>query len=288
VEKPEPGIEDLKAVISEAQKECGEKLGLESVITNSIGMQLALIPPGEFTMGSPDSDDMADDDEKPQHKVKITKPFYLGVHEVTQEQYEKVMGEHRGWFKGASNPVETVSWHDAVEFCRKLPAKEGETYRLPTEAEWEYACRAGSTTRYSFGDDEESLGEYAWYIGNSEGKTHPVGEKKQNAWGLHDMHGNVWEWCQDWYDDAYYKTSPTDDPSGQEKFSLRVLRGGSWDHDAGLCRAARRIALRPLGRGSIMGFRVVAVPPGGPPSTSQASKAESGGSGGEPTRRRLP
>jgi formylglycine-generating enzyme required for sulfatase activity len=262
VEKPKPGIEDLKAIVSEAQKEYGEKLGLEAVITNSIGMKLVLIPPGEFMMGSPESDDEAGDNEKPPHEVKITKPFYLGGHEVTQEQYEKVMGENPSNFKGAGNPVERVSWNDAAEFCKRLSAEEGKTYRLPTEAEWEYACRAGTTTWFSFGDDEESLGEYAWYRDDSEGKTHPVGGKKPNAWGLDDMHGNVWEWCQDWYDGAYYKTSSTDDPPGPETSSVRVFRGGGWWNSARFCRAAFRGGNEPQYRSGNLGFRVAAVAPG--------------------------
>ena len=175
--------------------------GMEA--TNSIGMKLRLIPAGEFMMGSPGTESGREDDET-QHRVSITKPFYLGVTEVTQEQYQKVMGTNPSYFKGPQNPVETVSWADAVEFCRKLsamPAEKtaGHVYRLPTEAEWEYACRAGTTTAYSFGDDASRLGDYGWFGGNSDSKTHQVGEKKPNAWGLYDMHGGVYEWCQDRY-----------------------------------------------------------------------------------------
>ena len=207
------------------QEAWAKYLGVDVEITNRIGMKLKLIPAGEFMMGSPESVDDADDRAKPQHKVRITKPFHLGVHEVTQAEYEKVMGKNPSNFKGARNPVEQVSWKDAVEFCKRLTAKESMTYRLPTEAEWEYAYRAGTTTRYSFGDDPASLGEYAWYGDNSEKKTHPVGEKKPNTWGLHDMHGNVWEWCADWYDRDYYADSPADDPLGPEAGLCRVRPG---------------------------------------------------------------
>jgi formylglycine-generating enzyme required for sulfatase activity len=207
-------------------------------ITNKVGMKLVLIPAGEFMMGSEDGDD----DEKPRHRVRITRPFYLGATEVTQGQYQAVTGENPSRFKGSDDlPVETVRWNEAVAFCNKLSQKEGlkpyyqfgdgeqsggNGYRLPTEAEWEYACRAGSSSRYAFGDDESSLGDYAWFNGNSAAKTHPVGQKKPNAWGLFDMHGNVWEWCWDGYDEKYYSDSPSADPSGSLKASVRVFRSG--------------------------------------------------------------
>ena len=177
--------------------------------TNSIGMKLVLIPAGEFLMGSPEGEGYLV--EHPQHRVRITKAFYLGTCEVTQEQYERVMGSNPSCFcKNGSGkdqvsgqdtgsfPVEMVSWEDAVEFCRRLSELPGEksagrVYRLPTEAEWEYACRAGSSGRYGFGDQERGLGEHGWFSDNSHGKTHPVGQKKPNAWGLYDVHGNVWE-----------------------------------------------------------------------------------------------
>jgi formylglycine-generating enzyme required for sulfatase activity len=193
--------------------------------TNSIGMKFVLIPAGEFTMGSPENEQGRDSNE-PQHKVKITKPFYMQTTEVTQAQWKAVMGNNPSYFKGNDLPVETVSWDDAQEFIKKLSAKEGVKYRLPTEAEWEYACRAGSTTKFYFGEDESKLDEYAWYHNNSDGKTHPVGQKKPNAWGLYDMHGNVWEWCQDWYGADYYKNSPAEDPQGPASAESRVLRGG--------------------------------------------------------------
>ena len=223
-------------------------------ITNSIGMRLVLIPAGQFQMGSPESDSEAYSDQKPQHTVRITKPFYLGVTEVTQEQYERVMGTNPSNFKGVQLPVEKVSWEEAVEFCRKLSAKEGRTYRLPTEAEWEYACRAGSQTKWCFGDNGSMLGEYAWYDDNSANTTRPVGEKKPNAWGLYDMYGNVWEWCSDWY--GAYQSTAVDDPTGAGAGLLRVDRGGGWGSDARGCRSADRHVGTPGDRSDYLGFRV--------------------------------
>ena len=226
----------------------------------SIGMEFKLIPAGKFIMG----DASSEDNETP-HEVTLTKPFKLGVYEVTQEQYEKVMGVNPSKSKGANNPVENVSWEDAIEFCRKLselPAEKeaGNVYRLPTEAEWEYACRAGTTTKYSFGDDESELGDYAWYGVNSDQKTHPVGSKKPNAWGLYDMHGNVVEWCQDWYGD--YPSGSVTDPSGATSGSYRVIRGGSWFFSAEGCRSASRYWGYPSDRSNLDGFRVSLSPSG--------------------------
>ena len=208
-------------------------------LRNSIGVEMALIPAGTFSMGSADGDD----DEQPVHKVRLTQPFYLGVHEVTNAQWKAVMGEVPSQWQDADRPVEQVSWDDAVKFCRKLsalPAERaaGRVYRLPTEAEWEYACRAGSKTRYSFGDDEAELEEHGWFNDNSGVATHPVGQKKPNAWGLYDMHGNVWEWCADWY--GAYPANAVADPSGRDGGSIRVIRGGSWLYSAGHCRSADR------------------------------------------------
>jgi formylglycine-generating enzyme required for sulfatase activity len=227
-----------------------------------VKLELLLIPAGEFLMGSPDSDNEARDNEKPRHRVRIAKPFYLGKYLVTQEQWEAVMGNNPSNFKGPKNPVEQVSWDDCRPFFDKLNAKSGPgggKFSLPTEAQWEYACRAGSTTRYCFGDGESGLGEYAWYGANSGSRTHPVGEKKPNAWGLYDMHGNVWQWCADWYNAGYYKESPTDDPTGPATGSYRVFRGGSWAHPARRCRSAYRNDLPPGYRGLDLGLRVSRV-----------------------------
>ncbi len=224
---------------------------------NTIGMNLVLIPAGEFLMGSPESDSSAWDGEKPQHLVRISRPFYLGVTEVTQAQYEGVMGTNPSRFKGAQLPVEGVSWEDAVAFCRRLSDKEDRTYRLPTEAEWEYACRAGSTTKWSFGDDESALNEYAWYSANSNRTMHPVGEKNPNAWGLYDMHGNVCEWCSDWC--GRYASTVMDDPTGPTAGWTRVLRGGSCYYDARSCRSVFRFESPPDvpgDRDDFVGFRV--------------------------------
>lgn len=223
------------------------------VTVNSIGMEFKPLPSGTFTMGYGDA----------AHQVTLTKPFEMGVHEVTQEQYEKVMGKNPSKFKGVNNPVERVSRNDAVEFCRKLselPAEKeaGHTYRLPTEAEWEYACRAGTTTKFSFGDDESELGDYAWYEDNSGKKTHLVGEKKPNAWGLYDMHGNVAEWCQDYY--GFYPSDPVTDPTGPKTGSFWVFRGGSWLNTTGFCKSSDRGISVPANREDDLGFRVARGP----------------------------
>ncbi|NQU75335.1 MAG: formylglycine-generating enzyme family protein, partial [Planctomycetes bacterium] len=202
-------------------------------------------------MGSEESDM-----EKPVHEVTITKPFYLGKCEVTQEQWEAVMGSNPSRFKGRMNPVEQVSWNDCQGFLKKLnPKLTALTATLPTEAEWEYACRAGSTTKYCFGNEVKDLGGHAWHSGNSGKRTHPVSKKKPNAWGLYDMHGNVWEWCQDWFG-KHRGDSSEKDPTGAKTGRSRVLRGGSWYYAATYCRSASRNGYAPSGRGSDYGFRV--------------------------------
>jgi formylglycine-generating enzyme required for sulfatase activity len=236
-------------------------------ITNSIGMKLVLIPAGEFLMGSPDSDKDAYFNEKPQHRVRITRPFYLGATPVTQGQYRVVTGANPSHFKGSDDlPVEMVSWADVQAFCAKLNEREmgqllGMSYRLPTEAEWEYACRAGSQARFAFGDTAERLGDYAWFRGNSNGKTHPVGQKGANAWGLFDMHGNVWDWCWDAYGAHYYARSPVDDPRGPDDAwaADRVIRGGSWNYYPLHGRAVYRFRSASGNRRDYLGFRVARV-----------------------------
>ena len=233
--------------------------GSPTGITNEIGMQFKRIPAGEFMMGSPDDDPEKEEGETPQHPVRITTPFYLSVHEVTQEHYEKVMGKNPSRFEGPSLPVEQVSWSDAMEFCEKLSVMDAENdYRLPTEAEWEYACRAGTTSRYSCGNELDR--QSAWSSDNSDDQPHPVGEKRPNAWGLYDMHGNVCEWCGDRFAIDYYENAPLDDPAGPETGSYRMIRGGSWSNSAGYCRSARRQGYWPAGRLSSLGFRVALVP----------------------------
>ena len=231
-------------------------------IANSIGMKLVLIHPGSFTMGSPD-DEVGRRLDETLHEVTLSKSYYLGAYEVTQGEYEKVMGSNPSRIKGAKNPVETVSWDDAVSFCKKLsemPEEKaaGRSYRLPTEAEWEYACRAGSTTSYSFGDAASQLDDYAWY-GKSGGTTHAVGLKKPNALGLYDMHSNVSEWCQDWY--GNYPSGALIDPLGHSGGTLRVYRGGCWGDVAVGCRSALRDRDNPSFRFSYYnGFRVALSP----------------------------
>jgi len=234
-------------------------LNAGDVVTNSIGMKLVYIPAGEFMMGSPSSESQRDSDEGPQHRIRISKGFYMGQTEVTQAQWEAVMGNNPSHFKGDNLPVETVSWNDMVEFCKNLSQMESKTYTLPSEAQWEYACRAGSTTAYCFGDSSTLLEDYAWHgYEPSAAKPHPVGQKRPNKWGLYDMHGNVWEWCQDWYSEDYYKKSRSVDPEGPNTGSARVLRGGSWyirgDYNF---RSAARRWLAPDDRIFDYGFRVV-------------------------------
>jgi len=247
---------------SEKSKNAQPSTGVKTTV-NSIGMKLNLIPAGEFQMGSPEAEPYRCDDET-QHLVKITKPFYLGVCEVTQQQYEQVMGarpwqgeDHVG--EGADYPAVYVNHDDAVEFCRRLSKQEGLEYRLPTEAEWEYACRGGTTTAYSFGNDESKLGQYAWHAKNAwfvdEKYAHRVGQKLPNRWGLYDMHGNAWEWCQDWYV-PYGNEKVVSDPTGPAQGDVRGVRGGSFSYHSSKLRSANRYNNQPVNRYNDDGFRV--------------------------------
>ena len=231
--------------------------------TNSIGITFALIPKGSFMMGS----NKSDSDEQPVHQVTIDYPFYMGVTEVTQGQYTKVMGKgsigEPSYFSscGDSCPVEQVSWRDAKAFIKKLNEMEGTgKYRLPSEAEWAYVARAGSTTKYHFGDDSTPLGEYAWYWDNSAEKTHPVGQKKPNAWGLYDMYGNVWEWVEDDYKNSYNHTPTDGQPYINPNAVYKSLRGGSWGDDARDLRSTLRFRSYPDKRYFSQGFRLLRMP----------------------------
>ena len=236
-------------------------MALEPSVTNSLGMEFVLVPAGTFVMGADKKEGVkVGEDESPAHKVTITKPFYLGKYEVTQGQWEAIMGENPSSHKGANLPVDTISWDNIYLFVRKLNQIEGQKYRLPTEAEWEYAARAGGTGLYSFGDNVTELGQYGWFKENSRGKPHPVGQRKPNAFGLYDMHGNVWEWVHDWYQDTYYTQSPEADPKGPNKGLYRAERGGSWDSSANALRPTVRISNPQDTQCPFSGFRLVLVP----------------------------
>ena len=236
--------------------------GGEAPFTNSIGMHMVPIPPGTFLMGSPLGEEKRREAEGPEHQVTLSRGFYMSAHEVTQQQYEAVKGTNPADPKGGGNfPVNRVSWHGAQGFCKKLSEREGRIYRLPTEAEWEYACRAGSTGRYCFGEADAQLHVYGWALGWSGDSFHPVGQKRPNAWGLFDMHGNLWEWCQDWHEEDYYAHSPSVDPTGPDSGSARALRGGSWVNSPWHCRCAHRFRFEPQATGPLFGFRVVCTSP---------------------------
>ncbi len=222
-----------------------------------VKMEMVIIPAGEFVMGSPNNERGRLEVEGPQHRVRITESFYLGMYEVTQAQWQAVMGSNPSQFKsGGDFPVEMVSWNDCQAFCRKLSLRAEHKVRLPTEAEWEYACRAGTTTVYSFGVDDGALADYAWFAHNSGKQTHAVGQKRPNAWGLYDMHGNMWEWCNDWYSADYYSRSPVANPRGPTSGNARVQRGGSWTDVAHYVRSAIRIYGPPDVLRAHNGFRL--------------------------------
>jgi formylglycine-generating enzyme required for sulfatase activity len=220
--------------------------------------ELASIPAGEFQMGNNSSE--ANFDEKPVHTVRLSKTFWMGKTEVTQGLWQAVMGSNPSYFKSGDNyPVEQVSWDDCQSFIQKLNQMlGGNAFRMPTEAEWEYACRAGTT-----GDSYGNIDAIAWYFNNAGNTTHPVGQKQKNAWGLYDTLGNVWEWCQDWYDENYYQNSPAIDPTGPASGSYRVIRGGSWAYDIRFVRSASRFRYDPGYRCDFLGFRLASGSAGG-------------------------
>jgi len=226
------------------------------VITTKDNLEMVLIPGGKFLMG----DNQGDDDEKPAHRVQISS-FYMDRCEVTQQSYRSLMGDNPAKFSGPDRPVERVSWFAAIRYCNMRSLREGlkpcydlkslqcdfdaDGYRLPTEAEWEYACRAGTATRYYFGNDASRLGSFAWFKGNSGRMTHPVKQKAPNPWGLYDMHGNVAEWCQDFASEDYRQHTETFDPRGPKTGQERVLRGGSWSSSEDACRCSARASAPP-------------------------------------------
>lgn len=231
---------------------------------SSINYKMIYIPPGTFSMGSPSTEKGRYDDEV-LHTVTLTKGFYIGATEVTQAQWKEIMGDNPSAFKdcGDDCPVEKVSWYECQKFIQQLNQREkSRKYRLPTEAEWEYACRAGSDKPFSNGDitstgcePDPNLDKIGWYCGNTHDKTQPVARKIPNAWGLYDMHGNAWEWCEDWYDD--YRIGHVEDPKGPENGAARVFRGGGWGLAGRTCRSAFRDKYSPELNCKLMGLRLV-------------------------------
>jgi formylglycine-generating enzyme required for sulfatase activity len=260
---------------------------LDLITTKITDITLKLIPSGTFLMGSLEGE--GEESERPQHRVTISRPFYLGIHPVTQGQYARLMGKNPSHFAATGEgkarvtgmdttrfPVESVSWYESVRFCNALSQAEGldpcykiqgdrveiaggDGLRLPTEAEWEYACRAGTSSPYGFQGGEEELPRYAWFAKNSGGRTHAVGEARANDFGLHDMHGNVWEWTWDAFESGYYLRSPEIDPVGPTEAVDRVIRGGSWGYSPRSCRSANRDGYTPVSRNFRLGFRVLRV-----------------------------
>ena len=222
------------------------------VISNALGMKFAYVPAGEFAMGS-GVDEAGRHDDEAQRRVRITRGFYIGVTEVTQARWQAVMGFNRSEVKSDDLPVSRISWSHAVEFCRRLTKRDGKSYRLPTEAEWEYACRAGSPGPFA---GTGKLDEMGWHIDNSDEQPHPAAQKKPNAWGLYDMHGNVAEWCADRYA-REYPSGEAADPTGPAAGTSRVARGGSCKHFARACRSAARASYNPAYQLQQLGLRVV-------------------------------
>jgi formylglycine-generating enzyme required for sulfatase activity len=229
-------------------------------LRDNVTLKLIRLPAGDFLMGSFDTEAGHSDDEGPVRAVALSKPFYIGVTEITQEQFEAVCEENPSTFKGARNPVEEISWEDAQVFCRELSRLTGKKFRLPTEAEWEYACRSGTRTTYCNGDGAEDLKKVGWFCfdPNVVKAARPVAGLQPNAWGLYDMHGNVWEWCSDWYGEGTYAADESRrDPQGPPGGTERVLRGGSWADEAEDCRAAYRDSQPPAYCDDDIGFRIV-------------------------------
>jgi formylglycine-generating enzyme required for sulfatase activity len=232
---------------------------------NDLKMKFCWCPPGRFAMGSPNNEPGRAPFESPQVEVVLSRGFWLGKFEVTQDEWERLIGTRPSRLQGAKTlPVENITWADAAKFCEMLTGKERDRgtlpkeweFRLPTDAQWEYGCRAGTTTAYSFGATAESLGDYAWHGHNAQIRTHEVGQKKPNPWGLHDMHGNAWEWCRDWFHGSLPGGA---DPEVTDPGTGRVIRGGGWNAAPELCRSAFRSGQQPDAGGHLLGFRVAAV-----------------------------
>ena len=242
---PAPAVAPKAAAILPAAPKPGD------MFTNSVGMKFVYVPPGEFRMGSPTNEPGRHDDELP-HTVKISRGFWVGQMEVTQNQWKKVMGFNRAAPEGDDLPASKLSWAQAFDFCRRLRQADGLAYNLPTEAQWEYACRAGSKGAYSAGQADD----VAWHMDNSDETPHPVGGKKPNAWGFYDMHGNAAEWCRDFYarDPGSH---PIVDPQGPAEGTARVVRGGSWGHFPRACRSAARASFNPAYPLERVGLRVI-------------------------------
>jgi len=247
-----------EAEVWAAVRVSGPEKSLALDLGGGVMMEFVLIPAGSFLMGSADGLE----DERPAHTVTISRSFYLGRCEVTQQQWEAVMGSNPAAFPGPQNPVESVGWSDCRAFLRKLNEKfaaSGAKFDLPSEAQWEYACRAGGQGKFSFGDEENQLEDHAWFRGNAASHTHPAGAKKPNAWGLYDMHGNVCEWCSDWYANDYYRQSPAADPAGASSSYHHTIRGGCFDDTASNCRVSYRNMNDPSDRNHNVGLRVMCV-----------------------------
>ena len=251
----------------------GAKANVTIELGDGVVMEFVLIPAGSFQMGS--DENSGDGDESPIHPVTLTQPYYLGRYEVTQAQWEKIMGNNPSKFRGDKLPVESVSWNDCQQFLAKLQQKVGRKFALPTEAQWEFACRSGTTTPWSFGPQADSAVDFAWIGENSGASPHPVGQKKPNAWGLYDMHGNVWEWCADWYNKHAYSNNADKDPSGPASGENRISRGGAWGDNPDGVRSAVRNCNGPDGANQGLGLRCVllieSVAP--PPSSGLKSSA---------------